>query len=343
MRKTMPLDTQPLADVLQLQQGDILVMETPYEDATDEDMFPFIPTKFTPSHSLLWITDSTLPVAHSVRDGYRLPGIRLTRLPEGKYLVYRHQSTSLLSKHASEIMKNWALSTRLYSKDDYLTTYPQRFWLERQSKDLKHFYGNEHALISGPSTPYLEPKATEDILDVIRTPSLLVMGDEGLRRAIKFASRRNVISPHPMSKGQRCTAALIAAYQAAILAPIVKEGTKSSHPFKQYKGKPFEAYADEVLIDGWQDTETGKLLLLARKTNDYTLLFDLPFAVDQRYATPKTLHIALRKSPSIEFVGQFSYFRSKIEIINKHGEVTILGGDDDALPAKHDQRRLRAD
>ena len=323
----MPIDMQLLEDMLKLQDGDILIMEAPYEDAADADMFKFNPAGFHPTHSMLWIAGNALPVAHSVREGYRLPGIRLTHLPEGTCQIFRSTNEPSVPKNAAEIMKNWALSTRLYSREDYLTTYPQTFWIERQPKDMKHFYQQAQAMISGPATPYLEPRATNDLFDLARNPALSVMGNEGLRRAIKFASRKNITSPDAMSKGQRCTPALIAAYQAAVLAPIVKEGSKSNLPFKQHKGKQFESYADEVLIEGWKDTTIGKTLLLARKTGDYIPLFSAPFAVDQRYATPRIFNSALQVSPDFEMIGQLCYFKSKIKVINKHGEMAELDAD----------------
>lgn len=299
---------------LKLQSGDILILEMPCVDSSEDEYFPVKIKQIQPIHTMLWIKGNAHPVAHSVRAGFNLPGVRLTKLPSGNGQVFRYKDSSLMME-AANILRNWALTTRYYSKEDYLATYPPTFWLDRNKRDLLNFFSNEKAIVSGPSTPYLEPRATYDLMDLARDPTRLVMGDEGLRRAIKFASRRNTMSPESFSKGQRCTATLVAAYQAAILAPIVKLGGKITHPFKQYKGKAFEEYANDVLIEGWRDTEIGKKLLQARTDGDYVPLFTKAFAVDQRYVTPNFLYKAMNSSDEYTMVGQFSYFDKKLEML----------------------------
>lgn len=299
---------------LKLQSGDILILETPCDDSSEGEYFPVKIKNIQPIHTMLWIQGNAHPVAHSVRTGFNLPGVRLTKLPSGNGQVFRYKDSSLMMD-AANILRNWALTTQYYSKEDYLKTYPSKYWPDRHKKDLSNFFSNEKAKISGPSTPYLEPRATYDLMDLARDPKRLLMGDEGLRRAIKFASRRNTTSPESFSKGQRCTATLVAAYQAAILAPIVKLGGKITHPFKQYKGKAFEEYADDVLIEGWRDTDIGKKLLQARADGDYVPLFTKAFAVDQRYVTPNFLYKAMHSSDEYSMVGQFSYFDKKLEMV----------------------------
>ncbi len=165
-----------------------------------------------------------------------------------------------------------------------------------------------------------EPRATIDLLDLARNKELAKFTQESLRRAIKFASRRNLTSPDPVSKGQRCTSMLVATFQAAALAPLVKPVTFKK-PFKAYKKKSFLEYADDVLIPGWKETELGKKLLEAVTTGDYSKIFPAPFIIDQRYATPKALYDAVKKDPSFQVVGRFSYFQNELEIIDNKEQV----------------------
>ncbi len=321
--KLMPIE-EIIETALELKHGDILIHENPYEDPIESDFFPFHKNKFEPGHSMLWIKGSSHPLGHSVREGYRLPGVRLTKLPLGKCMVFRYTGDPSLPHAAADIMRNWALSARFYSRAEYLKTYPNRFWADRQAQDLRNFYTNEAANISGPATPYLEPRASIDMADLARQPKLIEMGEEALRRAIKFASRATISSPYAVSKGQRCTPVLVCAYQAAVLAPIVKQGNKLTLPFKKYKGKCFEEYADEVLIDGWRESDIGKKLLQSRGDGEYASLFTIPFTVDERYTTPKLLYTKLIKSSDYALVGQFSYFNNRLELIDRLGKVIEL-------------------
>lgn len=304
---------------LKLESGDIVVLEMTDKNTTENELFPFgLDNKIYASHFMMWIKDNERPLAHAVNQGYHLPGVRLTKLPEGRALIYRYKGEkSALADKAAEIFLGWALSSKPYSREDYLKTYPKQHWSKRQDKDLHNFFRNGDAKISGPATPYGEPRATYDFYDRARDPSLALMRDEGLRRAIKFASRQKLTSPDPISKGQQCTSILVAAYQAAILAPIVKQGNKVNMPFKAFKGKRFEEYADEVLIPGWRETELGQCLLNAHAKNDYSDLFTDPFAIDQRYVGVEKLYDDLSKAPDFELIGCYSYLTSRIETVDK--------------------------
>tara|TARA_R110000868_G_scaffold346751_1_gene607898 strand:- start:42 stop:245 length:204 start_codon:yes stop_codon:yes gene_type:complete len=56
---------------LNLQEGDIVMMEMPYEDAKESDFFPCKNnTDFEPNHTAIWVSGDK-PVAHSTREGYR--------------------------------------------------------------------------------------------------------------------------------------------------------------------------------------------------------------------------------------------------------------------------------
>ncbi|KTD02368.1 hypothetical protein Lgee_0697 [Legionella geestiana] len=309
-----------LEETLHLQDGDILILETPYEDATMDDMFPLNMRRFTPAHSMLWIAGSDRPVAHAVREGYRQPGTRLTNLPEGRGMVFRFAGEEDVSQRAAAIMKNWSLSSKIRTREEHLAAWPPSFWQERHARDMRNFYSNPDAAVSGPAMPYPEPRAEDDLRNLMHNPELTVMGDEGLRRAIKFASRSNNSSPHAPSRGQRCTPVIIAAWQAAVLQPITRPGIKGENSFKDYKGKSFDEWADAVLIPGWRETPVGRQLLEARATGDYTLLFPAPFAVDQRYSTPGAFHRALKASNFIN-VGAFSSFKGRLECQNNHHTV----------------------
>lgn len=322
-----------LEEALHLQNGDIIILETPYEDASMDDFFPLNMKHFTPMHSMLWIAGHDRPVAHAVREGYRQPGTRLTNLPEGRGMVFRFAGDKDLSQRAAAIMKNWSLSSKIRTRDDHLATWPPSFWQERHERDMKNFYSNPDAAVSGPAMPYPEPRATDDLRDLMHQPERITMGDEGLRRAIKFASRSNNSSPHAPSRGQRCTPVIIAAWQAAVLQPITRPGIKGENPFKDYKGRPFDEWADAVLIPGWRETPVGRQILEARASGDYTLLFPAPFAVDQRYSTPGAFHRALKASDFMA-VGTFASFGGRMECQNNHRTVVEQAASSSSHPGR---------
>jgi hypothetical protein len=91
----------------------------------------------------------------------------------------------------------------------------------------------------------------------------------------------------------------------------------SNLPFKQFKGKPLLEYADQVFVTGWRETPLGSSLLKAIETNDYSLIFPLPFAIDQRYATQGNLYAGLNAAKDFDRIGRFSYFNSKVLILEK--------------------------
>ena len=311
-----------IKETLQINPGDILIYEMPFDDANREDMFPIENlSEFEPQHTAMWVTGSEKPIAHSVREGYKLPGLRLTAVTDARCMVFRNIENNKLNQQAAAIIKNWALGTILYSKEDYIKSYPLTHWQERHDKDLKNFYESEHLIVPGPAIIYPQPRAQNDLFDLARDSTLAVMNQEGLRRAVKFSSRRLLSSPEKISKGQRCTPMVVAAVQAAILAPIVK-ASKMNVSFKKYKNRPFEEYADNVLVEGWRETELGKKIVEAFTTNDYSKLFPAPFAVDQRYAYPNSFYKALQNDKSYQQIGSFSCFETEVETITAEGKIS---------------------
>jgi len=300
---------------LDLRPGDIIITEMPFENAALKDFANF--NGFSPGHASMWTGEGfERPFAHSVREGYRPPGLKLTGLWSGRHLVFRYSANPEVAKQAASTIRTWATTEVLYSKDKYQTVYPLKFW-ERHSRDLVNYFGvNNTAEIAGPATTYGEPRASYDLLDVKRNRDLIAMGQEGLRRAIKFASLRELEREAVSKKGQRCTPIIIAAFQASILAPLVLANPRKQ-PFKQFKGKPFLEYADQVLIPNWQKTALGALLLQAVANNDYSAVFASPFAVDQRYVTPVDLFARLNKTPGFDLVGGFNYFKEKLVLVEK--------------------------
>lgn len=116
---------------------------------------------------------------------------------------------------------------------------------------------------------------------------------------------------------------MVATFQAAVLAPIVKPVTFKK-PFKGNKKKPFLDYANDILIEGGQETELCKSLIVAIKSGDYSLIFPKPFIIDQRFATPKVLYNTIKEDANFQLVGRFSYFQNELEIINRDEKLIIL-------------------
>ena len=262
--------------------GDIIISELPYEDSVREDYFPFSSLdEYEAGHTSLWV-DGDRPIAHSVREGYRLPGIRLTNLFDGRHAILRprHTEDKEAFQLAGTILKTWALSTRDIGLPEYNKIYPKKDWLDRHARDIRNFFTTTLARIAAPSTPYNEERSDSDKFTLARNPSLQNFTEEGLRRAIKFATRRELTSPDPISKGQRCTAAAIAAIQAAYLAPIVRP-LPNKQSFKMHKNQDPNAYVDQYLISDWEKTPIGGRLKTALETGDYSQLFPPAISVDQ--------------------------------------------------------------
>ncbi len=319
-----------LAHILNLKPGDLVVSEMPFVHAELADFKDF--DHFCPGHVSLWTgANFDKPFAHSVREGYRPPGLKLSKLWDGRHLVFRYTENPEVAESAAQIIRNWASAEVLYTLESYVRTYPLRFW-ERHPTDLLNYFGvgavDDHKqeakdqpksspkAVAGPATPFGEPRASTDLSDLERDKRLAVLGREGIRRAIKFAALRELAQAAVSKKGQRCSASVVAAFQASILAPLVR-AVASKQPFKQFKGKPLLEYADQVLIPEWRKTALGERLLKAAEANDFSTLFPQPFAVDQRYATPMSLYAALKAAPDFALVGRFNYYKMELVRVEK--------------------------
>ena len=258
-----------------------------------------------------------------VTEGNKFPGLRLTKMFNSKMMVFRLKNQEI-ANHAAAIMQRWASAKAPYTKESYLATYPSEDWENRSEQDLIKFGLDGKKVILGPATPFLAKRA-EDILARFEHGlefDLIKLKDEGIRRAIKFSSRRNLDNVG-ISKGQRCTPSLIAAFQAAILSPIVI-ARENKVPFKVYKGKKLQEYVNDVLVKNWQETKLGNDII----DNNYHSLFPTAFRVDQRYATPLDLFEAIKKdAENIVCVGYCSYFNERLEITDANNKTHIFKTD----------------
>jgi len=302
--------------------GDIIISECPYEDSVREDYFPFSDLDgYEAGHTSLWM-DGDRPIAHSIRDGYRLPGVRLTNLFDGRHALLRprHTEDKEAFQLAGTILKTWALSTRGIGLAEYNQTYPEKDWPDRHARDIRNFFTTALARIAAPSTPYKEERSNIDQFTLARNPSLQNFTEEGLRRAIKFATRRELTSPNPISKGQRCTAVVMAAIQAAYLAPIVRP-LPDKQSFKIHKDQHPNTYIEQYLIPDWEKTPIGSRLKTALETGDYSQLFPPAISFDQRYALPSTFLNALQQDADhFETIGYISNFEDEMSLYNAEFE-----------------------
>ncbi len=318
--KAVEVEETPLkkiARILDLKPGDIIISEMPFENPTAKDFDNF--RSFTPGHTSVWTGEQfDRPFAHSVREGYRPPGLKVSGIWEGRHMVFRYNGDPSTATQASSMIRKWASAETIYSKEKYIQTYPPQFWDNRHERDLKNYFNEskEQRTIAGPATPYGGARAFFDIANLEKNKDLAKLGEEGIRRAIKFAALQNLEDASVSKKGQRCTPIVTAAFQASILAPIVIP-QKSKIPFKQFKGRPFLEYADQVLIPNWRSTPLGQALLKAVTTQDYSEIFPAPFSVDQRYALPNKLFSQLSSSPDFEKIGNFSYFKDRLVLVEK--------------------------
>lgn len=128
--------------------------------------------------------------------------------------------------------------------------YPRPHWPERHDRDLLRFR-KDGIELQVPRIPYLYPRASVDVLALARNPNSEKMSDEGMWRALKFATRSCTDPPTKVSKGQRCTTVIVASVQASIIQPLLKDDVKKYQSFKKYKNQPFLSYCDEYFLPAW--------------------------------------------------------------------------------------------
>ena len=314
--------TDQIKDNLSPDLGDILISEFPYEDSARDDYFPFTDLDgYDAGHTSLWV-DGDRPIAHSVRDGYRLPGVRLTNLFDGRHVLLRPRYTEDKEAFqlAGTILKTWALSTRTIDLTKYEQIYPEKDWPDRHARDLHNFFTTELARIAAPSTPYNEERSDKDKFYLARNPSLQNFTGESLRRSIKFSTRRELTSPNSISKGQRCTAVVMAAIQAAYLAPIVYS-LPDKQSFKMHKNQDPATYIEQYLMPGWDNTPIGSRLKKALETNDYSQIFPPAISFDQRYVIPPIFLNGLQQDAEhFETIGYISNFKDEMSLYNAEFE-----------------------
>ncbi len=278
-----------VATLLGLLPGDIVLSEMPYHDAQQDDFTHF--KNLEPAHTCVWVDrsdDWSKSFARSYQEGYQPPGLTLTGLWPGRHAVFRYTADVAVASQFSDIIKNWA---------------------------SLHLQNVAHAVgVSAQVRPHLA--AANDLFALVKNSQLAHLGSEGLWRAIKFAACRAILGEPEHEQSQRCTALVAAAFQASMLASIVKHHDGSA-VFNQLNSSPFMEYADLVLAEHWQKMPLGQLLLQAVETNNYTSLFPAPFAVDQRYATPKALYEKLKMAVDFMLVGHYSFFNNRVIAIEK--------------------------
>ncbi|MDI1352771.1 MAG: hypothetical protein PSV35_08435 [bacterium] len=318
----MPTNEELIASTLGLMPGDIFVTEMPYEDPTIEDFSPVINFKqFDAGHVAIWTGSGfTKPLAHSVSEGYQLPGIRLTKTGDGRHLIFRPANRDLAEKIAL-IARRWAMGNSVFDEQRFEQVYPKGFWDSPKNYD-KHkydFFSIPFAKILGPATPYPFRRASAQVHDRARNPELKKFTEDSLRRAIKFSARSDIIGP--ISKGMRCTSFVVATIQAAVLHDITEQ-TISKTSFKDFKQQPFNVYANKVLSPDWKVSEKGKQLQEASKNNAFNKIFPSGLAIDSKYAIPNDLFSALSQNPNDWlFLGSTCLFQGKIINLTKNNEV----------------------
>src|SRR5690606_21284008 len=129
------------------------------------DFFPFnTPNDFKAGHVAIGVAGDK-PVAHSTRQGYRLPGLRLTNLHSCRAMVYRFKD-KVLAENAAKIIKTWSLASTQLDLHSYLERYPEKEWGDRHHQDITNFFTPDTNIVAAPATPYLESKATAELREL---------------------------------------------------------------------------------------------------------------------------------------------------------------------------------
>ncbi len=292
----LPSSDQLIASSLGLMPGDIFITEIPYEDSSLEDFSPIKSLKcFDASHLAIWTgSHFTKPLAHAVAEGYKLPGIRLTHIGDGRHIIFRLANRPL-AEGIAIIARRWAMSSSIFDLTRFEKVYPKRFWADSNGYDQhKHdFFSIPNVTTSGPATPYDFERASAQRYDRGRNPLVIKFTENSLRRAIKFASRSELMGP--ISKGMRCTSFVVSTVQAAVLSAITKQ-TVTKTSFKHFKEFPFSQYSKATLSTAWNLSEKGKQLQHAVETQDFRAVFPEGMAIDSKYAFPGDILTALSQS-----------------------------------------------
>lgn len=309
----MPNRDEQIAIKLGLRPGDIFVTEMPYEDATASDFPPVTNFKeFVAGHVAIWTgNEFTKSLAHSVSEGYQLPGIRLSKIGDGRHVIFR-TSNSALAERIALIARRWSMGTSVYDLERFEQVYPKRFWDSAQNyeKHKRDFFSIPAVKTLGPATPYPFERSSSQLFHRARNANLVKFTTESLRRAVKFAARSELIGP--ISRGMRCTSFVISTVQAAILSEITRK-TSAKTSFKYYKDQRFNDYANTVLVSNWQDSDIGIKVQEALKTQNFETIFGKVMAIDSKYATPNDLFQALiTHNTEWGYVGSVSVFEGEI-------------------------------
>ena len=314
----MPSSDKLIASSLDLMPGDIFITEMPYEDSSLEDFSPISNLKqFKASHLAIWTgSNFTKPLAHSVAEGHKLPGTRLTHIGDGRHIIFRLANRPLAERIAV-IARRWAMSTSIFDLTRFEKVYPKRFWDDSKSYDQhKHdFFSIPHVTTSGPATPYDFERSSTQLYDRARNPLLIKFTDDSLRRAIKFASRSELMGP--ISNGMRCTSFVVSTVQAAVLSAFTNQ-TVTKTSFKHFKALPFSHYSKASLSTDWNLSEKGKQLQYAVETQDFRAVFPEGMAIDSKYALPGDILTALSQSEKEwVLIGSFCLYQGTVLHLNK--------------------------
>ncbi|KAG2383425.1 hypothetical protein C9374_004096 [Naegleria lovaniensis] len=185
-----------------VQDGDILLIQKPFKDETQEDYNTLQDINEMHINHTALVTDITSShcISHSVTEGFNFPTCRNTKLWNGIYLVVRCSNNEIAS-NAVSICKKWCSGAELIDQETYLKRYDHHRWNDRRTRDLKTFKHAEK--VATQCNIYAEPRATNDIREADKNPSIKSMTETSIVRAIKFSSRRNLTCR--ISKGFRCT------------------------------------------------------------------------------------------------------------------------------------------
>ena len=313
----MPDLTEQICKLLKLQAGDLVVTEAPFDDETAADLKPInnlaSMSLFESTHLSIYTGDYIEPFAHSVKEGFKLPGVRLSSAWEGRHIVYRFSDPVVAGRWA-EIARRWALSSTMYDEEKFDKFYPKTFWDDRVSIYKRQFFSLPNAAVSGPATPYNLERESQQLCDGCRTPSLKEFRPESLLRAVKFATRSELFKP--ISNGLRCTSFVVSAIQAAILHPIVnKFDIKFS--FKPLKNLDHAELMKILLIRDWEQTPTGASFRHAYDTRDFTNFFPECFTLDSKYVIPEDIFSRLKHATDWRAVGSYVCFDDKLLFCNR--------------------------
>ena len=258
---------------------------------------------FSPNHVCIYVDYPMTSIAHSVKVGGQLPGVKLTEIPNGRHQFFEY-SDDILSKRFNSIARLWSQATKVYTLAQFEELYPKRFF--DSDKDYERYTQSfdKGQTLRGPATPYNYARSSSELFDRARDSTLKKFNISSLRRAIQYASLSG--KQVSIDGNMRCSSFVTAVVQSAVLQPYV-------NPMHSYCSF-LERLDDKAFFNASIKSDSLKRFYL-----DY---IDKPFSwpdgfcFDNKYVLPNDIYTQVSKSKAWTDKGRVTIDESHLVVVN---------------------------